>query len=149
MSNGNHYKIEDENICLTGDCIACGACYNVCPGIELTLENRNITKLGSEYLGSYLKCYSSFAVDPIIRQNGSSGGVAISLSSYLLKERLVNMNMIVAVRGIRGNDSKVSIQLTNLTTDIEKSAGSKYLLVSLSNVLQELSSLEGQVDVFG
>lgn len=70
-------------------CDECGKCIEVCPGLGMTHNFRNIsgpllTQLQNDW-GPILEIWEGYAADPEIRNHGSSGGAATAIALYCLE----------------------------------------------------------------
>lgn len=119
-------------------CNYCGQCLNVCPGHQVNYHSlyqdgpfpQNIL------IGNIEECYTVFAKDEKIRLNGTSGGVLTCFVQELISKNYFDKACILNFKSFQGLQATLSF--TNNLTTISEAAKSKYIPVSLQNVLQEI-----------
>jgi coenzyme F420 hydrogenase subunit beta len=92
-----NYYLGEPQPELSGDCNNCGICYEVCPGRDIPIPALEKVVFGrkrepdkEDKLGIYVRCLKGFAVDKVIRENSSSGGVTTALFAYALDEHILD-----------------------------------------------------------
>lgn len=132
-----------ENICLSADCTACGACLNICPVdcIKAFVDNKtgsyymkkdetkcidcNLCKnvcpgLNKIELDSPIKAYVGWSNISKLSISGASGGIATSLYKWAIRHG------IAIVGTVFYEDFSVHYKLTDDETDLEYLSNSKY-----------------------
>ncbi|MEJ2704218.1 MAG: Coenzyme F420 hydrogenase/dehydrogenase, beta subunit C-terminal domain, partial [Sedimentisphaerales bacterium] len=109
-------------------CRKCGACVEVCPGIEIshkTFDDRGriVGELNQAW-GPVLEVWEGYASDSEIRFRGSSGGAATALALYCLEKRNVSGVLHVAA-GAAAPLENVPV-LSRTRTDLMARTGSRY-----------------------
>jgi coenzyme F420 hydrogenase subunit beta len=137
------FDCEKEEPFLKGKCKHCNACNAICPGLDVPIADlermvfsrtRLATELSTGIYRHYLKAY---AVDPVIRQAGASGGVVSALLIYALDNHLIEG---AVVAGMSVEQPWRGVPVLALTKeDILKHARSKYTLIPSNAVLREAS----------
>jgi len=135
-----------------GLCLRCGACYAVCPvdaiSIDLTTDNYPIvdnllcTKCGKclkvcsgmfpdqqpyaqkSLLGTVLNAYIGFSNDAKIRRSSASGGLATSISCYLLSAGIIDG--VILVRGNISNALRNEVIIASTSEEVKSCQGSRY-----------------------
>jgi coenzyme F420 hydrogenase subunit beta len=81
-------------------CTDCGLCVKVCPGIGFSfpdharrLFGRPVT-VGEDH-GIFLKAFIGYAMDPAVRERGTSGGLATQIPMHLLLKGRVRGALVV------------------------------------------------------
>ena len=77
-------------------CNHCGACYRVCPGIDVDDELfYNTTNITTSIVGEYKNVYVGQATDNLIYQNSQSGGSVSAILKYLFKAGKIDAALVV------------------------------------------------------
>jgi len=122
-------------------CNNCNLCFEVCPAKGYPINkwlsslDNNHTKMTIDR-GPVLQYYKGYSLDPFIRTNSASGGVATSLLINLLKNKMVDE---VAVVGM--SNEKPQLIITNDIKVIMSAMMSKYGPVPvLHKIIPELKN---------
>jgi coenzyme F420 hydrogenase subunit beta len=95
----------------------------VCPGVRLAAPPSRGLRTHPTF-GVYVEAYEGFALDPEMRDQGSSGGVLTALSAYLLETE--SAKTVSAVRSSPSNPSRaVPVQIMR-REEVLSAAGSRY-----------------------
>ena len=120
-------------------CVECGICYAVCPpesplatrGPDSKECDRSIA--GDDLFGPYQSLGRGHAVDPVIRENGSAGGVVTALLLSALEQGLITGALVV------GNDAsdptRPRLAVARTPEEISAAAQSKYCLAPVNSLL--------------
>ena len=151
---GNIYMGDYLGSCLPARrdrCNSCGLCLKSCPGERVefeSLERRLFRETDSHpFLGVVRKAYLAHAVDPDMRQQGASGGVATALQLYLLGEEEISGSLLYSPlenQPWRGRGALAEDEST-----IRSSAQSRYHLSPMNTALAEISKQEGRYAYVG
>ena len=120
-------------------CTGCGLCYDVCPGrgypvVQWAESQRDEETRMFVDRGPVRKYLMGHSLDPEIRLNSASGGIATSLMLHLLETGQVDDVVVVGME----NDRPVA-RLTHDPQVVRDSVGSKYGPVPmLASVIPEL-----------
>lgn len=144
-------------ICSKEKCTGCYACYNICPNYAIKMREDsfgniypNINKAKCINCGLCKKVCPQFNQDKIIfkgpkkvfamyskddniRKNSTSGGVATSISKYIID----NNGVVYGAGNIFNNDSFKFLRIT-CTEDLYKIQGSKYVHCYVSNIYKNV-----------
>ncbi len=79
---------------LYAECQDCGVCLETCPGRDIPIPELELASFGDQrshpQLGRYLEAGHAYAADPVVRREGSSGGLATALLHYALEQGIVD-----------------------------------------------------------
>lgn len=106
-------------------CILCGTCVKFCPGKQYFKERKGILKEND-------KCIVGYTENKKLRLDAASGGITTELLCYLQREKIVDYCTIVPQVK---TEQVVHCEVTNQLQKIMDGKGSKYIPVSLGNVL--------------
>jgi coenzyme F420 hydrogenase subunit beta len=127
--------------------------YNVCPGrgFDLIRYSKRVCSSEAKYdlnLGFFLDIAAARAIDKVILENASSGGIITVLAQYLLLTKKVN-GIITAkfTYGPNGPRSKTIIART--VEELLECQGSKYCPVSIHESLSNLKETNDTVAYIG
>lgn len=115
--DGFRYSVID-----TLKCISCGKCYSVCP---LAHQEKHTSE---QHL------FAAYSSDPIVRNNGSSGGVFEILAKYFLEQ-----GYYVCGASFDGTNLKHSI--INVQDDLKILLKSKYIQSDTEGIYNQILSL--------
>lgn len=136
----NSLIINKEKVELKGDCVNCGKCYAVCPGIEVNffklINPKNEKTISDIHLGNFIEIHSAHSLNPVIRNQSSSGGVVTSLLIYLLDTNQIDGAILVGMNSEKKWLSKIIVARSD--HDIIAAIGSKYCLVPLNSILWDV-----------
>lgn len=123
-------------------CTNCGKCLNVCPGHEINYPELYSYK-DWEYpedifVGNYKESYIAYVKDKEIRKKSTSGGVVTNLIIELLEKKIYQKAFVVKFNSFKGEEVK-SEAVAN-KTEVINSAKSKYLPVSMENVVKYIKN---------
>ncbi|AKB71753.1 hypothetical protein MSMAC_1863 [Methanosarcina mazei C16] len=119
-------------------CIKCGVCLNSCPGIDIDpLNIRNQTAITEEMLDvEPIESYTGYTNNLNIRQICTSGGLITSLAVELIRKKEFDGVFVLKFHSFRGESAR--LMLTDQIDEILNSSKSKYIPVSVYNVIMEL-----------
>jgi len=118
-------------------CSNCGLCKKICPGININSSYIKNSKIAEDILsGKNLKSFTVFSKDRKIRKNSTSGGVVTSLIIELIKKKEYNFAFTLNFKKFSG--LQVRLKGTNDINEIFESSKSKYIPVSVYNVIKAL-----------
>jgi coenzyme F420 hydrogenase subunit beta len=145
----------DPRIAVGRKCNGCSLCYSVCPGRDIPLKELDEFLFGrerdlkAETLGVSSACYQAHAVDPEIRAQGASGGVATALLIYALEKGIISAAAVVAYD--KNQPWRAKPVLATTRRDILGAAQSKYVVVPVNAVLaeSEIKPLSGRLGCVG
>ncbi len=122
----------------SSECVKCGICLNLCPGIDVDpLNFRSQTTITEEMLGGeYIESYTAYANDLNIRQICTSGGLITTLIVELIKKKDFDGAFVLKFDYFKEEPARV--MLTNQIKEILNSSKSKYIPASVYNVIMEL-----------
>lgn len=112
-------------------CVGCKLCTNICPGSHL--EEKLLAKEIDPFKGHVVAAYSGYAVEPDIRCNAQSGGIATALSAYLLDTECIK-KVLVTHMPEDGSLRPVPFFAEN-KKQLMKTQGSKYCPVAVNSIL--------------
>lgn len=128
---------ESEQPVLTGKCTECGMCPEVCPGKDIPLKSLSEKVFGQaeydENLG-YVKNYvKGYAAHPLIRKQGTSGGIVSALLTYAIENGIVENVLTTGQETDKPWRGKG--HLVSSPEEILQCAGSKYVVVPTNEAL--------------
>ena len=115
--DGFQYSVID-----TCKCVLCGKCYSVCP-----LESQE-KHTEEQHL------YAAYSSDPIVRNNGSSGGMFEILAKYFLEQGYY-------VCGASFNGTTLKHNVINIQDELEPLLKSKYIQSNTEGIYNQVLSL--------
>lgn len=124
-------KVNEKN------CSKCGYCLELCPGIDLDPLNLINEKDPNDLImGTCLECCTAHSNNYVIRKNSASGGLVTNLVSELIRNKDFDAVFIVDFNKFGGEP--VRLKAANDIDEILKSGKSKYIPVSIYNVIKTL-----------
>lgn len=122
---------------LTGECLDCGVCQEVCPGRDIPVPELEQAFFGRQrsdrQLGHYLEAGHAHAVDPEVRRQASSGGLVTALLQYALEQGIVDG--VVAAGFDQERPWKAVPVLARTKGEVLAAAQSKYAAVPVNALL--------------
>ena len=111
------------------NCIKCGLCLKVCPGLGFNKQQRNFEyKHESIYIGKYQSIFIAHSSDKKIRFSASSGGIVTQILLYLIGHHIVDK--AIFVRRSDKNPIENDTVITDSREEIINGMGSRYYPVS-------------------
>lgn len=135
-------------------CTHCGLCNEICPGkgIKLVEKGRNLFEKedGAGYnksCGYYLNSYTGYSNDEDIRYHSASGGMVTSFLIYLLEQKIIDGALVVGYK--EENPFEPEPFIATSKSDLLRSRGSKYLVLSYDKAIQQVIDFKGKLAVVG
>ena len=127
----------------TETCTKCQLCLDVCPGIDIfPIETRGYETVNEIIRGSCLKSYTAYSKDSNIRKKSTSGGLITTLVQELIDKN--EYDGVFILDYTKFNKKPARLKETNNLKIIVKSAKSKYIPVSVFDVITELKKKNDQ-----
>ena len=131
-------------------CTKCGRCEKVCPGKAFDAPQIAQDLFGkpfdpSDFLGHFESAQLSFAVDPVLRRESSSGGFITALLTHLLSTKQIDAALIV--RQHAAVVWRAEAHLVNSVAELRTTGRSKYILAPTNQLWREIKRLPGKVAV--
>jgi coenzyme F420 hydrogenase subunit beta len=131
-------------------CTECGLCKETCPGGKVEYLNLAEITFGKredsgKFDGFVDKTYMGYSADEGIRSGGAGGGVITGLLWSLLKHRVVDGCVVTRMNPERPWEGEVFIARTY--EELRQSQQSKYIIIPVNRILQELKNLPGRYAV--
>jgi len=137
-SRGQFLPLVDTEICTK-----CQLCLDACPGIDIyPIEMREYETVNEIIRGSFLKSYTASSKDSKIRKKSTSGGLITTLVRELIDKNEYDGAFILDFT--KFNNTPARLKKTNNIKIIVKSAKSKYIPVSVFDVINELKKKNDQ-----
>jgi len=130
------------------NCTFCGACFEVCPGINVNFKKLNRFKFNKEpdnLIGNYLRCYIGYAVDPEIRKKAASGGLITALTRFALENEFIDGAIVTNFE----SPSQPCPVIINKNDDVLSASGSKYCPVPVNLLLNDVLKKPGKYLLVG
>ena len=133
---------EQSYPCIDKDsCTECGLCHSVCPGVEFDFRQYYENMYGLKNpveapQGYFKKAFIANSNVKIIRDRASSGGIVTQILVYLLREKIVDA--VVLVSDNEHDPTSPIPKIARTENEIIAGAGSKYSVVPVSKILNEL-----------
>ncbi len=144
----NEYPIV-ENL---SACTDCDLCVKVCPGDEFNVASVAAKQFGhvpdlEDMHGHFENAYLSFATDPELRKNSTSGGLITGLLLHLLESGQIDGAVVVA----SDNDEKWKGKpiIARTREELLSSTKSKYAIAPTNAVFEEIRLKEGRYALVG
>lgn len=134
-------------------CVSCGICFENCPArhmpFTLTTDQpgRLVTDETSRLLGAAGGAYIAHAEDKETRAKGSSGGIVSALLIYALQNGLINGAITVGMS--KEKPWKPEIRIAKTKKEILEAAGSKYSIMPLNSIFQQVRKIDGRIALVG
>jgi coenzyme F420 hydrogenase subunit beta len=133
-SSGQFLPIVDNK-----KCSLCRLCLELCPGIEIDPLKLRFKKTSDSVLkGNCIESYTAFSNDPKIRKNSISGGLITNLITQLISSNEFDAAFVLNFEIFKGKPARLKAK--NKIFDIIKAAKSKYVPVSVYNVIKKLQN---------
>jgi len=131
-------KVDDEN------CIECGLCIEICPGIDIDpLGLRHEKAVSDDMFGGHcLESYTAYSNDWRIREISTSGGLITNLAVELIKNKEFDAAFVLALDKFDGKPAR--LKPTAEIDDIFNAAKSKYVPASVYEVIKNLKVRDGR-----
>lgn len=128
-------------------CTECGLCAEICPGGRVPFEDLNQVTFGhskrdDSFDGHVALTYVGHAGDQRIRGGGAGGGVVTALLWDLLKRGAVDGCIVTRMNPQRPWHGEVFIARSY--EDLLSSQQSKYIVIPVNSILQEIRDLPGK-----
>jgi coenzyme F420 hydrogenase subunit beta len=125
--------------------------YYACPGKYVSFPELNNFVFGrqpqNKMLGNFQKLYVGYAVDPVIRHSGASGGIISATLIYLLETHRIDGAIVLGTSETEPWQSEPKIVDTR--EKIIEAAQSKYTIAPLNTVLSQLKDIDGRLAYVG
>ncbi len=121
-------------------CTNCGFCLKVCPGIDIDFKKIHTNSLEETICGDPLEFYSAYCIDVKTLNSSTSGGVISTLTKKLLDDGKYSGAFLLHFETFDNQSARLSCFSKN--QDITKCSGSKYIPVSVYNVIKELKQIK-------
>ncbi len=133
---------------LPDQCTRCGLCKQTCPGGKVGFQDLSESVFGTRELagtfdGHVASTCMGYAGDERIRAGGAGGGVITALLWSMLKRGEVDGCVVTRMNPKRPWQGEVFIARTY--EELLQSQQSKYVIIPVNQILQELRPLEGTV----
>ncbi len=142
----NYYPVLNEDLCTE-----CGKCGEVCPGGEVNFERLSQQTFSrpddGSFDGHFENLYIGHAVDPVVHQQGTGGGIISALAIMLLDQGLVEGCVVTRMRPDKPWMGEPFIATT--PAEIMQSQGSRYTIIPLNKTLQTIREGTAKVVVIG
>lgn len=145
----NCVPVVDENVCT-----ACGICVKACPGHGINLVEMTRQQFGQEigiekndYAGYYNESMVGYSMDNNLRYHSASGGLVTTFLLYLLEKKYIDGALVLGYKN--SNVFEPYSYIATTREQILSSRGSKYVVSSISNALNNLKAFNGKVAVVG
>lgn len=145
VNKGRFQPVINNSICNNKK--GCHRCYDVCPGVGV-----NLVKIAQEtfidpetkedkQVGRFLKCFSGYSNDAIIREKCSTAGVTSSFLIWLLDTGRIDGAVITKF----DKDAPLNVRTIFATTrdEVLAAKGSKYAPVSFHDVVKQIKEASG------
>lgn len=131
-------------------CTECGLCAKTCPGGKVEYSRLNEITFGKpDYAGSFdghvQATFMGYCSDDRIRGGGAGGGVITGLLWSMLKNKVVDGCVVTRMNPERPTEGEVYIARTY--EELLQSQQSKYIVIPVNRILQEIKELEGRYAV--
>lgn len=124
----------------SSDCIMCGRCIQVCPGLEVNFSLLEEAFLGCKerdpLIGRFDAIYTGYAQDHEIRKRSTSGGIATTLLAQALRRQDIQGALVL--RMASGSPLKTEAYIARSEGDLLDSMGSKYCPSAVNSILREI-----------
>lgn len=140
-----HYG-KERNIPVINDdtCVSCAACYDVCPGKGLLVNELSGSIFSNEsgikkndYAGFYSHAYVGHSTDENIRFHSATGGMVSQFLMWLLQKGVIEG--AVVVRYNHDNPMLPEPFIAKTKDEIWEARSSKYVVLSMDRVAKEIA----------
>jgi coenzyme F420 hydrogenase subunit beta len=129
-------------------CTRCGLCLKLCPGVDVDPRNlRNQQFTSNIFYGPVLESFVAYSNDHRILRNSASGGLITHLIIELIKNKEFDRAFVLDFDKFDGTSAR--LKGTDDIKEILKAAKSKYVPVSLSNVIRAIVNDNGRYIIVG
>lgn len=142
----------DEEITIAAPqaCIECGLCFKSCPGYGFDYHTATRNIFQKEYengsiLGNYRKIAKGYAADNSISHTASSGGLLTAVILYLLKNKLINGVIGIAIEG----KNKYKPAILSSEEEIVAAMQSKYTFIPVNEAIKYMDKINGKYAAVG
>lgn len=126
-------KVDNEK------CSKCGLCLDLCPGIEIDPQKLRFKSISDGMLnGNCIESFTAFSNDLKIRRNSMSGGLITNLITELIRTNEFDAAFVLDFEIFKGKPARLKAK--NEISEIIKAAKSKYVPVSVYNVVKALQN---------
>jgi coenzyme F420 hydrogenase subunit beta len=131
----------------------CGTCYDLCSGRDVPLDRLDKMIFGRErskneqYLGIARSYVKGYAVDPVVREIGASGGCATALLLYMVEAGLAEGVFLAQMSA--ANPWISEGKLVSNRSDIMRASKSKYVVFPHNERLKDISKIDSTVGYVG
>lgn len=143
VKEGRFVPQVDSSLCKNDK--GCHRCHDICPGLGINLMDQAnqlyCDTLQDNLIGNYLKCYTGFSTDTVLREQAASGGMVTQFLIWLLENHKIDGAIVTKF----DKDAPLKVQTIVAKTKEELLAakGSKYAPVSLHNVVPAIKKSDG------
>lgn len=143
VKKGRFVPQVDTSLCKNDK--GCHRCHDICPGLGINLvEQANkiyCDTLHDNLIGNYLKCYTGFSTDIVLREQAASGGMVSQFLIWLLENHKIDG--AVVTKFDKDAPLKVQTIVAKTKEEVLAAKGSKYSPVSLHNVVSAIKKSDG------
>ena len=138
VRDGRFLPSINNNLCKNDK--GCHRCYDICPGLGVDLVKTARDKfidhniIEDKLVGRYLKCFSGYSNDSIIREKCSTAGVTTQFLIWLLATGKIDGAIITKFD--KDAPLKVKTILATTKEEVLSAKGSKYAPVSFHDVVK-------------
>ena len=116
-------------------CVNCGACSAICPSNAIDISSTyGLLDLENN---SPLECYTAFSNNEAIRANSTSGGIATTIITELLKKQKYKKAFLLEYDNFQ---DQAKLKAVSNPEEVCKSAKSKYIPASVENVIKSIKN---------
>jgi len=116
-------------------CLNCGMCLEFCPGINIDPLNLKSKEVSNNIFEDHcLESYTAFSNNLNIRKKSTSGGLITTLVVELIKNKEFEKAFVLPTN--LSDNELARIKATNKIDEVLKSSKSKYIPVSVYNVIE-------------
>lgn len=131
---------------ITEDCVECGMCTQVCPGINFGDELRE--KMPKDpFVGDILSCYVGRAINQQIFLNSQSGGGVTALLKKLIDNKQIEIAIVAIMK--EGFPPRGDVIVVKNVNQLLQSQKSKYTPIPILKVLKEIIPKYNKIAIVG
>lgn len=126
-------------------CVACGLCYDVCPGKGIELNRLTEQSFSNEpqihrdnYAGFYRHAYVGHSTDYEIRMHCATGGMVTQFLTWLLEKGEIDGAIVVRFK--KDNPLKPEPFIATTKEELWESRSSKYVVLSHDTVAKKVAN---------